>query len=79
MRYRLEGQTASHVVAVGDHFHLIQRQFAGGNIRVVNVFQLCQMPGRCGAGFTLRTYTHTTSRQQAEAADRMGSLVAQDL
>ena len=31
------------------------------------------------AGFTLRTYTHTTNRQQAEAADMMGSLVAQSL
>ncbi len=31
------------------------------------------------AGFTLRTYTHSTDRQQAEAADMMGSLVAQSL
>ena len=37
------------------------------------------MPGHYDAGFTLRTYTHTTNRQQAEAADMMGSLVAQSL
>ena len=37
------------------------------------------MPGHYDAGFTLRTYTHTTNRQQAEAADIMGSLVAQSL
>ena len=37
------------------------------------------MLGHYDAGFTLRTYTHSTNRQQAEAADMMGSLVAQSL
>ncbi len=37
------------------------------------------MLGHADAGFTLRTYTHTTNRQQAEAADMMGSLMAQSL
>ena len=38
-----------------------------------------EMLGHYDAGFTLRTYTHSTSRQQTEAADMMGSLVAQSL
>ena len=37
------------------------------------------MLGHADAGFTLRTYTHTTNRQQAEAADMMGSLMTQSL
>ena len=37
------------------------------------------MLGHADAGFTLRTYTYTTNRQQAEAADMMGSLMAQSL
>ena len=35
------------------------------------------MLGHTDAGFTLRTYTHTTTKQQEEAADMMGSLMAQ--
>ena len=44
-----------------------------------HVRTLSAMPGHADAGFTLRTYTHTTNRQQAEAADMMGSLMAQSL
>jgi len=35
--------------------------------------------GHYDAGFTLRTYTHTTDRQQEQAAEMMGSLIAQSL
>ena len=45
----------------------------------VDIKTVSGMLGHYDAGFTLRTYTHTTSRQQAEAADMMGSLVAQSL
>ena len=45
----------------------------------VDVRTLSAMLGHADAGFTLRTYTHTTNRQQAEAADMMGSLMAQSL
>ena len=45
----------------------------------VDIKTVSGMLGHYDAGFTLRTYTHTTSRQQAEAADMMGSLVAQNL
>ena len=45
----------------------------------VDVRTLSAMLGHADAGFTLRTYTHTTNRQQAEAADMMGSLIAQSL
>ena len=37
------------------------------------------LPGHADAGFTLRACTHTTSRQQVEAADRMGSLIKHSL
>ncbi len=35
------------------------------------------MPVHADAGLTLRTCTHTTTRQQAETANLMGSLMAQ--
>ena len=35
------------------------------------------MPGHYDAGFTLRTYTHTTWQRQDEAAQAMGNLMAQ--
>ena len=38
-----------------------------------------EMLGHYDAGFTLRTYTHTTAHQQKQAADMMGSLVARSL
>lgn len=37
------------------------------------------MLGHYDAGFTLRTYTHTTAHQQKQAADMMGSLMAQSM
>ena len=45
----------------------------------VDVRTLSAMLGHYDAGFTLRTYTHTTTKQQEEAAEMMGSLVAQSL
>ena len=45
----------------------------------VDIKTVSGMLGHYDAGFTLRTYTHTTNRQQAEAADMMGSLAAQSL
>ncbi len=45
----------------------------------VDIKTVSGMPGCCDAGFTLRTFTHSTNRRQAEAADRMGSLAAQSL
>ena len=45
----------------------------------VDIKTVSGMLGHYDAGFTLRTYTHTTNRQQAEAADMMGSLMAQSL
>ena len=45
----------------------------------VDVRTLSAMLGHYDAGFTLRTYTHTTTKQLEEAADMMGSLVAQSM
>ena len=43
----------------------------------VDIKTVSDIPGRCDAGFTLRTCTRTADRQQIEAADKMGSLTAQ--
>ena len=45
----------------------------------VDIKTVSEMLGHYDAGFTLRTYTHTTSRQQKQAADMMGSLMAQSM
>ena len=37
------------------------------------------MLGHYDAGFTLRTYTHTTIKQQEQAAEQMGALLARKL
>ncbi len=42
----------------------------------VDIKTVSGMPGHYDAGFTLRTYTHSTSRQHEEAADMMGILIA---
>ena len=43
----------------------------GTDIRTVSA-----MLGHYDAGFTLRTYTHTTTKQQEQAAEHMGALLA---
>jgi integrase len=59
-------------------FHDLHHTFAtlahqnGVDIKTVSV-----MPGHYDAGFTLRTYTHTTRQKQDEAAQAMGNLMAQ--
>ena len=45
----------------------------------VEIKTVSEMLGHYDAGFTLRTYTHTTAHQQKQAADMMGSLMAQSL
>lgn len=39
--------------------------------------QIRSMLGHYDAGFTLRTYTHATRQKQDEAAQTMGSFMAQ--
>ena len=41
-----------------------------------NVRAVSATPGRCSAGFTLATYTHTTTAAQHQAAAIMGNLVS---
>lgn len=59
-------------------FHDLRHTFAtlalqsGVDIRAVSA-----MLGHYDAGFTLRTYTHTTRQKQDEAAQTMGNLMAQ--
>ena len=45
----------------------------------VDVRTLSAMLGHYDAGFTLRTYTHTTTKQQEEAANTMGTVLAASL
>ena len=43
----------------------------------VDIKTVSAMLGHYDAGFTLRTYTHTTRQKQDEAAQTMGNLIAQ--
>ena len=43
----------------------------------VDVKTVSSMLGHCDAGFTLRTYTHTTRQMQRNAAEKMGDFMAQ--
>jgi integrase len=43
----------------------------------VDVKTVSSMLGHYDAGFTLRTYTHTTRQQQNRAAETMGNFMAQ--
>lgn len=43
----------------------------------VDIKTVSAMLGHYDAGFTLRTYTHTTRQKQDEAAQTMGNLMAQ--
>ena len=43
----------------------------------VDVKTVSSMLGHYDAGFTLRTYTHATRQKQDEAAQAMGSFMAQ--
>lgn len=44
---------------------------------VHQAYTVSAMLGHYDAGFTLRTYTHTTRQKQDEAAQTMGNLMAQ--
>ncbi len=44
----------------------------GADVKTVS-----SMLGHCDAGFTLRTYTHTTRQMQRNAAEKMGDFMAQ--
>ena len=43
----------------------------------VDIKTVCCMLGHYDAGFTLRTYTHATRQMQDQAAETMGSFMAQ--
>jgi len=43
----------------------------------IDVKTVSSMLGHYDAGFTLRTYTHTTRQQQNRAAETMGNFMAQ--
>ena len=45
----------------------------------VDVKTVSAMLGHYDAGFTLRTYTHTSRRMQEKAAEKMGNFMAQVL
>ena len=48
-----------------------------GELNSVDVKTVSSMLGHYDAGFTLRTYTHATRQKQDEAAQTMGSFMAQ--
>ena len=51
-------------------------QFPGVG-KAVNVKTVSSILGHYSAGFTLDTYTHATEKMQKDAAQRMGSFIAQ--
>ena len=59
-------------------FHDLRHTFATLALQNgVDVKTVSSMLGHYDAGFTLRTYTHTTRQKQDEAAQTMGSFMAQ--
>ena len=65
--------------AAGDgSFHDLRHTFATMALQNgVDVKTVSSMLGHYDAGFTLRTYTHATRQKQDEAAQTMGSFMAQ--
>ena len=53
------------------------RGFVDGVLCVGDTPAAVPMLGHYDAGFTLRTYTHATRQKQDEAAQTMGSFMAQ--
>lgn len=59
-------------------FHDLRHTFATLAIQQgVDVKTVSNILGHYSAGFTLDTYAHVTGEMQKEAADRMGSFIAQ--
>lgn len=59
-------------------FHDLRHTFATMALQNgVDVKTVSSMLGHYDAGFTLRTYTHSTRAAQEDAAQRMGSFMAQ--
>ena len=59
-------------------FHDLRHTFATLALQNgVDVKTVSSMLGHCDAGFTLRTYTHTTRQMQQNAAEKMGDFMSQ--
>ena len=59
-------------------FHDLRHTFATLALQNgVDIKTLSAMLGHYDAGFTLRTYTHTTRQKQDEATQAIGNLMAQ--
>ena len=78
--YRRFKEVVKEIGLPKERFHDLRHSFAvvslesGDDIKTVQ-----ENLGHYDAGFALRTYTHTANRQQAEAADMTGNLMAQSL
>ena len=61
--------------------HALRHTLRHGGLvkRGVDVKTVSDMLGHSNAGFTLRTYTHVTTKMQEQAADTMGQFISRNM
>ena len=71
---KLPNSAINHSIRVSRFIHTFATMALQNGVDVKTV---SSMLGHYDAGFTLRTYTHATRQKQDEAAQTMGSFMAQ--
>lgn len=71
---KLPNSAINHSIRVSRFIHTFATMALQNGVDIKTV---SAMLGDYDAGFTLRTYTHTTRQKQDEAAQTMGNLMAQ--
>ena len=71
---KLPNSAINHSIRVSRFIHTFATMALQNSVDIKTV---SSMLGHYDAGFTLRTYTHATRQKQDEAAQTMGSFMAQ--
>ena len=71
---KLPNSAINHSIRVSRFIHTFATMALQNGVDIKTV---SAMLGHYDAGFTLRTYTHTTRQKQVEAAQTMGNLMTQ--